>query len=237
MPPLFSVESAVKSFGDRTVLKSASIWAAPGRVTVLLGRNGCGKSTLLKIGAGLLAADAGAVHFDGVCHVRPRLHRLAARGLFYLPQRDLLSPRWTLREHLSALEWRFGKGVTDEALAELGLRERLDQRPLEMSGGECRRAEVAMAWIRRPRCLLADEPFLGVNPIAAETVARALRRMADRGCAVLVTGHEVPQLMEIADEVVWMVAGTTHGVGTPEEAARHDQFVRDYLGPSMGALR
>jgi ABC-type lipopolysaccharide export system ATPase subunit len=106
-----------------------------------------------------------------------------------------------------------------------------------MSGGECRRAEVAMAWIRQPRCLLADEPFLGVNPIAAETVARALRRMADGGCAVVVTGHEVPQLMEIADEIVWMVAGTTHGVGTPEEAARHDQFVRDYLGPATGALR
>jgi ABC-type multidrug transport system ATPase subunit len=231
MPPLFSADSIGKSFGSTSVLKSASVWGTPGKITVLFGRNGCGKSTLLKIGAGVMRADSGAVHFDGHCYLRPRLHQLAARGLFYLPQDQLLSPRWSLREHLDALEWRFGREDTEEVLADLELQELVEQRPDELSGGERRRAEVAIAWLRRPRCLLADEPFVGINPITAGIVARALKRIAERGCAVIVTGHEVSQLMEIADEVVWMVAGTTHGIGTAETAAKHEQFRREYLGP------
>ena len=231
MPPFFSADSITKSFGSTAVLKSASIWGTPGKVTVLFGRNGCGKSTLLKIGAGVVRADSGAVHFDGHCYLRPRLHQLAARGLFYLPQDRLLSARWSLREHFDALEWRFGSDGIEEILSELDLRELVGQRPHALSGGERRRAEVAVAWIRRPRCLLADEPFVGINPSTAEIVARALKKIADRGCAVVVTGHEVSQLMEIADEVVWMAAGTTHGIGTAEMAARHEQFRREYLGP------
>jgi lipopolysaccharide export system ATP-binding protein len=231
VPPLFRADSVGKWFGSTAVLKAATVWAEPGRVTALFGRNGCGKSTLLRIGAGVVAADSGAVHFDGACYLRPRLHQLAARGLFYLPQDSLLSARWSLREHYRALAWRFGGEDADRVLAELELTELLDQHPDQLSGGEHRRATLAVARIRRPRCLLADEPFVGINPIAAETVAHALAAMAAQGCAIVVTGHEVPQLMGIADEVVWMVAGTTHGLGGPAEALEHGQFRREYLGP------
>lgn len=231
MRALFSAEAIGKSFGDHAVLKSASLWAVPGRVTVVFGRNGCGKSTLVRIAAGVMRPDAGAVHFDGHVYLQPRLHQLAARGLFYLPQDALLSPRWSLRQHLDALTRRFGPGRRAEALEELGLAGVLDQPTAELSGGERRRAEVALAWAREPRCLLADEPFTGINPRTAEVVARSLVKLAGRGCAVVVTGHEVPQLMGIADEVVWMVAGTTHGLGSAQAAARHDQFRREYLGP------
>jgi lipopolysaccharide export system ATP-binding protein len=232
MPPLFSADSIGKAFGRTVVLKSASVWATPGRITALFGRNGCGKSTLLKIGAGLMRADAGAVHFDGRCELRPRLHRLAARGLFYLPQEHLLADRWSLREHLEAVRWRFGSPDPEAVITELGLGGLLDHWPHEMSGGERRRAELGIAWLRRPKCLLADEPFLAIDPGAAEVLAAALRKLAAEGCAILVTGHEVSQLMAIADDVVWMVAGTTHAIGTPREAADHHQFRREYLGPS-----
>ena len=222
----------MKAYGRNQVLKSASIWAGAGRITTLLGRNGSGKSTLLKIGAGLMRPDHGTVHFAGKCHLRPRLHRLAADGLFYLPQRDLLCRRWTLRQHLDALAWRYGcEDREGEVLVRLGIRERLGQRVHQLSGGERRRSEVALAWIREPRCLLADEPFAGLDPRDAEVVAGALREMAEGGCAVVVTGHEVRELLDIADDVVWMVAGTTRGMGTRDEALRSDAFRRGYLGP------
>jgi ABC-type multidrug transport system ATPase subunit len=230
--PLFRVESAVKSYGQCQVLKSASIWARPGRITTLFGRNGSGKSTLLKIGAGVVRADDGAVHLAGTCHLRPRLHVLAVGGLFYLPQRDLLCRRWTVRKHLDAFAWRFGGGEREEAvLNRLGIGKRIGQRADQLSGGERRRAEIALAWIRRPRCLLADEPFAGIAPRDAEVVAGALREMAAGGCAIVVTGHEVRQLLDIADDVVWMVAGTTQGLGSREEALKSDAFRRGYLGP------
>jgi lipopolysaccharide export system ATP-binding protein len=234
MKPLFAADSMGKSFGRKRVLKAASVWAIPGKITVLFGRNGSGKSTLLKVSVGLLSADFGVVHFAGRARVRPRLHRLAAEGLFYLPDRDLLSPRWTLAEHIAALDWRFGTEHSKEVLESLGVAQHVTARPTELSGGERRRAEIALAWIRRPLCLLADEPFAGIAPADAEVVARGLLRLARSGCALVVAGHEVPQLMQVADTVVWLVAGTTHGLGPPEEASRHEQFRREYLGPGWG---
>ncbi len=234
-PPVFSADSIGKSFGSRTILKAASVWARSGKITVLFGRNGSGKSTLLKIGAGLLRADHGVVHFDGRSYLRPRLPTLAARGLFFLPDRDLLSRRLTLREQIRAVEWRFGQSRTAEILERLDIRDLVDQTALELSGGERRRAEIATAWIRAPHCLLADEPFAGINPSDAEVVAEAFRAMAREGCAVVVTGHEVGQLMSTADDIIWMAAGTTHGLGSPEAAGQHEQFRREYLGAARRA--
>lgn len=228
--PIFAADSIGKSFGARTILKAASVWATPGRITVLLGRNGCGKSTLLKVGAGQLRPDHGVVHFDGRAYLGARLPELADRGLFYLPDRDLFSPRYSLAEQIAAIEWRFGSTRTATTLERLGIRHLVGQKPLQLSGGERRRAEIAAAWIRAPRCLLADEPFAGINPVDAEVVAEGFRGMAREGCAIVITGHEVPQLMAMADDVVWMTAGTTHGMGTPEQARRHEQFRREYLG-------
>ncbi|MEX0894081.1 MAG: ABC transporter ATP-binding protein [Gemmatimonadota bacterium] len=232
--PLFAAEGVGRSFGRRQVLKNASIWAWPGRITVLLGRNGCGKSTLLRCAVGQLRMDHGAVHFDGVSTLRPRLHRLAHRGLFFLPEIGMLPRRGRLRTHLAAAASGVAGGAERMAAAldELGLAAVLDNRTGQLSGGERRRADLAVALIRAPRCLLADEPFTGIQPNGQELVARTLRRLADGGAALVVTGHEVPLLLPLADQVVWMSAGTTHGLGSPEAAAAHDQFRREYLGPN-----
>ncbi len=99
MNPLLAVESIGKSFGKRRVLTTASMWAQSGKVTVLLGRNGCGKTTLVKIAIGLMKADYGVVIYHGQRMLRPRLHQLARDGLFYLPERNLLSPALTIGQH------------------------------------------------------------------------------------------------------------------------------------------
>lgn len=236
MAYLFSADSIGKSFGSRKILSAASVWATEGRITALFGRNGCGKSTLLRIAAGVVPADHGVVIFDGQAYLRPRLPTLAARGLFYLPDRDLLSRRLTVREQIRAVEWRFGGGRTHDVLDRLGIGSVLDRTPAQLSGGERRKAEIAVALIRSPRCLLADEPFAGINPGDVETITRALVKLARQGCAVVVTGHEVSSMMDFADEVVWVVAGTTHGLGTPKAAAAHDQFRREYLGGAGSPL-
>lgn len=233
MRPVFAADSVGKSFRTERVLKAASVWAEAGTVVALLGRNGSGKSTLLRIGAGVLAPDYGTVRLAGRTFTRPRLHVLARLGLFFLPDRGLLSPRLTLDQHFAAQRARFdgpGPGLApwQEWLNVIGL---LPAFPRELSTGERRRAEVALAWARAPLCLLADEPLLGLAPKDAETIAAALQALAAAGCAVVVTGHEVPELLAVADQVVWMVAGTTHGLGTPDEALRHEQFRREYIGP------
>lgn len=227
---LLAAEGIGKSFGRRTVLKSASLWASEGRVTGLFGRNGCGKTTLLRIASGCLGADHGVVRFDGTSSERPRLAALARAGLFFLPQEGLLSPAFTVRQHVEAFGVRFAAPVTSVVDA-LGLHPILGRRGGELSTGERMRASLALAVVRRPRCLLADEPLTGLAPKDRERVAAILRGMAAEGSAVVVTGHEAWELLELADDVIWNVAGTTHHLGPPAEARAHDQFRREYLGP------
>jgi ABC-type multidrug transport system ATPase subunit len=223
------IDAIGRTFGDRRVLSSATAWAHAGRVTALLGRNGCGKTTMLRIATGQVRPDYGTIRFRGRSYQRPRLHRLARAGLFYLPERGLLSWTATVRGQLALVARRFG-GDADEALDRSGLGHVADQLPQNLSSGERRRAEVALAWIRRPACLLADEPFHGIAPIDMERVADCLRDLRRLGCAILVTGHEVRVLLDLADDVIWMTAGTTHALGSPGQAERHHQFSREYLG-------
>lgn len=232
--PLFAAEGIGKSFGRRTVLKAASIWVRPGRITALFGRNGSGKTTLLRCAVGLMRADHGAVHFLGESFLSPRLDRLARMGLMYVPAEGALIRGRELRGQLRGLAWRYRVSRSLEEVAEsMNLVSVLDAWTDELSGGEKRRGSVAAALIREPRCLLIDEPFAGVAPRDAELVSAALHSLAARGCAILVTGHEVRIVMENADDVIWMAAGTTHGLGSPESATLHDQFRREYLGPGV----
>ena len=119
----------------------------------------------------------------------------------------------------------------DDALALAGVAALADRLPPSLSGGELRRAELAAAVVRRPRCLLADEPFRGVAPRDAEALVGVLRRLARDGCAVVATGHEVPTLFDAADHVTWCTGGMTYDLGPPDAARAHHEFRRGYLGP------
>lgn len=225
----FAAESVRKRFGRRWVLQAAGVWASAGRIAVLLGSNGSGKTTLLRIAVGLLRADYGIVIFDDLRTLKPQLPELARRGLLYLPSDFLSCDHYSVRAHLVAVARRFPESRIDEAVALLRLEALLDRRVRTLSGGERRRADVAIALARQPRCLLADEPFLGLMPADIELISVALGHLAQQGSAVYLTGHEVTPLLAIADDVHWMTAGTTHLLGAPEQARQHEQFQREYL--------
>ncbi len=234
MKPILAAESIGKSFGRTRVLASAGLWASPGSITALLGRNGSGKTTLIKIAAGWLRPDFGVVIFGDRRFTRPRLSTLARLGLFYLPDRDLLVPNHTLRRHLEAVKRRFAAARVEEGVDRLAVQPFLDRKPASLSGGERRRAELAVALARTPLCLLADEPFRELMPTETRSIADALRWLADDGCAVVVAGQEAETLLELADVVIWQTAGTTYYLGAPQEARRHPRFQRHYLGPRLG---
>ncbi|MGH7649847.1 MAG: ABC transporter ATP-binding protein [Gemmatimonadaceae bacterium] len=99
-----------------------------------------------------------------------------------------------------------------------------------MSGGERRRAELAAVWVRRPLCLLADEPFRGIAPKDAEELTASFSQLAGDGVAVVLTGHEVPTLLHAADHISWCTSGTTYELGPPAAATRHNGFQAEYLG-------
>lgn len=233
--PVLEVDGVGKAFGRRDVLRAAGLRVRPGRITALLGRNGVGKSTLFRIVVGRVRADYGRVLFRGRYRPRPALSRLSREGLMYLAQESALTPHFTLGQHLDAFARRWGGGERIPGLlADLRLDAHRESRPRKLSGGERQRASLALALLRRPVCLLADEPFAGVAPGDRPAVGGALRRLAEEGCGVAVSGHDVDDLLAVAHDVVWMTGGTTHQLGPPEKAVKHHGFRRDYLGPNRG---
>ena len=231
MSVVLRADSIGKAFGGRRVLTSAYFEVVAGRATALLGRNGAGKSTLLKIAAGWVAPDHGFVEFCGTRHIRPRAAELAREGLFYLPvDRSILSPVFTLGQHMDALVHRFGPADRRHVLERLSIAHLEGVPTARLSGGERRRAELALALFRAPSCLLLDEPFRGIDPRDAEVVQAVIMEWARQGCAVAFTAHEIGYVLTMADDVVWLREGSTQQLGCPSEAVQHWQFRRDYLG-------
>lgn len=223
-------DSIGRSFGRRTILTSATLWARAGEVTVLFGRNGSGKTTALRIAAGRLRPDWGTVRFLGSVHPRPRLHRLARDGLLYVPQEGLLVRDWVVRDQVRVLT-----GASPSRMAAWAGRWEVDElmrrNPRTLSGGERNRIGVALAVLRDPVCLLLDEPLTGAAPTDRERVAEMIRHLAARGCALLVTGHEARELLALADRVLLLSAGATRDLGDRARALADPAFRREYLGP------
>lgn len=224
------VDCVSKSFGARRVLTSASLRAERGEITGLLGRNGSGKTTLLRILVGMTTPDNGVLRIDGVGQLGATTAELAQRGVFYLPARDLLVPALSVRAQLESIRDRFTVHTDVEAIARtLGIFERLQQKPHTLSGGERRRAELAVALSRAPSVLIADEPLRGITPIDAEVIMGALKSFARAGGAVIVTGHELPLLLPHLDRVVWCYSGTTREFPTVASAQADFSFRTHFM--------
>lgn len=226
---MLTADSIGKSVGARRILTAASLWARGGRISLLLGRNGAGKSTLLRIASGCLQPDYGNVTLAGQTFHRPRHAIFASLGLFYLPDRSLLHRLARVQEHFEALSLVSTVDRTAEAVSRFQLDKLLTRRPIELSHGEQRRVEMALAWARSPRCLVADEPFRGVAPMDSEQLVSALRDMAMGGTAIILSGHDLETLFRIGDEVVWLTAGTTHVLGRVDDAKTNRQFLKEFL--------
>ena len=220
-----------KTFGTRKVLTSASLRAKPGQVRAIFGSNGEGKSTLIRIAVGRLQPDTGTVRMGDKLFERASLPALAALGVFYLPDHDILAPTYDLGRQLRFFEQRYGRRSAMDAARMAQVEQFLDRKPGTFSGGELRRAELALAITRVPTVLIADEPYRGIAPVDHDRLTHIFRSMAAEGCAVVVTGHEVPSLLAAADHVTWCTAGTTLELGAPETARGNDAFRRGYLGP------
>ena len=231
---LFSAAGVGKRFGDNVVLKSAALWVRRNRITALLGRNGCGKTTLLKCALGEIPMDHGSVQFLGESYERPRLWRLGGKGLRYIDQEAQLPLTRDLGS-LLRIAAESASTTPSEWIQALRLEPFLGSLVPQLSRGERKRAALAVALTGEPECLILDEPLESLAPLDQELLAGCLKSLVDRGLGVLLTGHDTRAVLETATDVTWCVAGTTHDLGSVEEAVGNPQFVREYLGPRYEA--
>ncbi|MBS1209834.1 MAG: export transporter ATP-binding protein [Proteobacteria bacterium] len=233
---LLRVASLKKRYKSRTVVHDVSFQVGGGEVVGLLGPNGAGKTTCFYMIVGLVRADGGSIHLDGTDLTHWPIHKRAHQGLSYLPQENSVFRKLTVSENiLAVLELqKLGKleqaKRLDELLDELNIGHLRDATAMSLSGGERRRVEIARALATRPRLILLDEPFAGVDPIAVLDIQKIISYLKARGIGVLITDHNVRETLGICDHAYIINMGEVLAGGTPEDIVQNDRVRQVYLG-------
>ena len=242
------IENLAKNFGGLRVTDDVTLDVMPGELHAVIGPNGAGKTTLINQISGLLAPDAGTIVFAGEDVTRLAVDRRAQRGLARSFQITSVLPRFSVLENVAlAVQARsgtsfrfFGRAADEEALnapalaalAQVGLTERAAAPAGELSHGEKRALELAIALAMEPKLLLLDEPMAGTGHDEAQRLVAVLRSLKGRFPMVLVE-HDMTAVFALADRISVLIYGHILASGAPDEVRADPQVVKAYLGEEM----
>ena len=228
-----------KQFKSRQVVKNVSLDINSGEVVGLLGPNGAGKTTSFYMIVGIIAADDGSIVLDGQEMRHLPIHVRAQRGLGYLPQEASIFRKMTVRENIQAILEISGHNKQEIAaevnrlLDDLNIGHIKDSPAVALSGGERRRVEIARVLATKPRFILLDEPFAGVDPIAVIDIQNIIAFLQERGIGVLITDHNVRETLRICDRAYIISEGSVLATGLPEELVQNERVREVYLGENF----
>jgi lipopolysaccharide export system ATP-binding protein len=218
--------------GSKAILRGVNLDARAGEVLGILGPSGAGKSTLFRVLVGETVPDEGNVRIAGHDMTGWPLWRRARAGVGYVPQGASVLWDLTVRQNLRTFQQIAALPSTDATAeaARVGLDHRLDVRAGELSAGERRRLELARALVRTPKVLVCDEPFAGVDPVAAGRLGDLLREMADKGAAVLLADHHVAEALRVCTRAILLLDGVVAATAPAGEFRDHPLVRGRYLG-------
>ena len=230
-------EGLRKRYRSREVVRDFGLRLNAGEVVGLLGPNGAGKTTCFYMIVGLVAADAGRILLDDTDITDLPMYARARLGLGYLPQEPSVFRKLSVADNIRlVLELR--PDLDDDGrehelnalLDELQIGHVTDQQGASLSGGERRRVEIARALAGKPRMILLDEPFAGVDPISVNEIQRIVRHLKQRGIGVLITDHNVRETLGICDRAYILAEGGVLAQGAPAQLLENQDVRRVYLG-------
>ncbi|SDD33238.1 LPS export ABC transporter ATP-binding protein [Aquimonas voraii] len=234
---MLSARNLRKRYRDREVVRDFSLTLDRGEVVGLLGPNGAGKTTCFYMIVGLVPADGGQIQLDQQDITALPMHARARLGVGYLPQEASVFRRLSVADNiLAVLELREDLGDVERQrelqalLDELQIGHVADSLGASLSGGERRRVEIARALAAKPRMMLLDEPFAGVDPISVGEIQRIVRHLKARGIGVLITDHNVRETLGICDRAYILNDGGVLAEGSPAEVLENAEVRRVYLG-------
>jgi lipopolysaccharide export system ATP-binding protein len=231
-----AVEALKKRYKSRIVVHDVSLSVASGEVIGLLGPNGAGKTTCFYMIVGLVATDAGTIELDGKDLTRMPIHARARLGLSYLPQEASIFRKLSVAENVQAILELQGIDADeianrlDALLEDLSISHLRDASAVSLSGGERRRVEIARALATRPRFILLDEPFAGIDPIAVLDIQKIIGFLKEREIGVMITDHNVRETLGICDRAYIINEGRVLASGTPDEIVYNESVRKVYLG-------
>jgi branched-chain amino acid transport system ATP-binding protein len=223
-------------YGKIHVLHGVSLSVNRGEIVCIIGPNAAGKTTTLRVIAGLKHPSGGHVRYEGDDVTRLLPFERVERGLVLVPEGRQIFPKFTVLDNLKMGAYqrpdRGAIGGDLESVYELfpRLRERLQQRGGSLSGGEQQMLAIGRGLMAKPKCLLLDEPSLGLAPIIVSEIARIIRELAGRGLTIMLVEQNAAMALELADRAYLLESGHVSLHGTASELQRTDVVRKLYLG-------
>jgi branched-chain amino acid transport system ATP-binding protein len=221
---LLELEDIHTYYGEAHILQGVSLAVKPGEVVTLIGRNGAGKTTTLRSIMGIVAPKRGSVRFGAEDITRLETHRIAQRGIAYVPEERRVLPNLTVLENLrlGLLGARRNGGGIDQVLDLFpALRERIAHKGRFLSGGEQQMLAIARGLIAEPSLMLVDEPTEGLSPLLVRTLTEVLREINRKGTTILLVEQTLEVALALSHRLYVMDQGRIQFEGTPDEF-RHD---------------
>lgn len=229
-------EQLIKVYSKRKVVDGVSLEVKQGEVVGLLGPNGAGKTTTFYMIVGMIKPNGGRVLLDDEEMTTQPMYKRARRGLGYLPQEPSIFRKLTVEQNILAIleMLKVSRQERREQLKslmnELDIVSLAKQKAFTLSGGERRRVEITRALATKPKFILLDEPFTGVDPIAREDIQHIVTQLRSKGLGVLITDHNVRETLQITDRTYIMSEGRILKSGTAQFLANDPEARRIYLG-------
>jgi len=226
-----------KSYRKKEVVRGVNIEVEPGQVVGLLGPNGAGKTTCFYMIVGLIPSDKGSITVDDIDITHKPVNIRSSLGVGYLPQEASVFRKLSVRDNIMAiLELRRGldlnerKEILQTLMEELGVSHLANQMGQVLSGGERRRVEIARALAARPRFILLDEPFAGIDPISVREIQGIINQLTEQNIGVLITDHNVREMLGICHHAYILNDGRVLAQGDAESLLANEEVREVYLG-------
>ncbi len=225
-----------KVYRGRAVVDGVDLEISQGEIVGLLGPNGAGKTTSFYMIVGFISPDGGQVFLDGKDLSRLPMYKRARLGIGYLPQESSIFRKLSVEDNIMAilqsmkLKRNERRDRVEELLELMGVAHIRKSKGYELSGGERRRVEIARALATKPKFMLLDEPFAGIDPIAVADLQAVVSQLKDHGLGVLITDHNVRETLSITDRAYILFEGKIEMSGTADQVVSSDKARAVYLG-------
>ena len=232
-------EGLTKIYQGRKVVDDVDIHVRQGEIVGLLGPNGAGKTTTFYMMVGLIPPYRGKVFLDDRNLTRTPMYRRARLGVGYLAQEPSVFRKLTVEDNVKAILETTGiprkeqRKRLEGLLEELSIAHLRKSKAYALSGGERRRLEITRALVQKPKFMLLDEPFAGIDPIAVNDIQQIVAGLRDRNIGVIISDHNVEQTLDIVDRAYIMYEGRIRLSGTVSELVWNDEAAEIYLGPTL----
>ena len=226
-----------KNYNTKKVVQDISIEVASGEIIGLLGPNGAGKTTTFYMIVGLIKSDFGSIIIDDVDISLVPIHKRFEYGISYLPQEPSIFRNMTALDNIKAiletdnkLSKQKKKDILDELIIRFDLKNFLNTQGMQLSGGERRRVEIARALALRPKFLLLDEPFAGIDPLSVIDIQEIIKELSLDNIGILITDHNVRETLKICDKSYVVNTGQVLASGKTKDLIKNETVKKVYLG-------